>query len=67
MASPIEVLHSRQKLPLFQDDSLRRGELPPRQANGGLVGDPGFAPRVFREIADIARDRKSKAAQLYAN
>jgi hypothetical protein len=46
MASPIEVLHSRQKLPLFQDDSLRRGELPPRQANGGLVGDPGFAPRV---------------------
>jgi hypothetical protein len=35
MASPIDVLHSRQKRPLFQDDSLRRGE---------------FAPRVFRGI-----------------
>jgi hypothetical protein len=50
MASPIDVLHSRQKRPLFQDDSLRRGEFPPRQANGGLVGGPGFAPRVFRGI-----------------
>jgi hypothetical protein len=47
LASPFEILHSRQKRPLFQDDSLRRGEFPPRQANDGLVGDPGFTPRVF--------------------
>jgi hypothetical protein len=31
--------------PLAHDDSLWRGEFPPRQANCGLVEDPGFAPR----------------------
>lgn len=26
MASPVEVLHSRQKRPLIQDDKLKRGD-----------------------------------------
>ena len=30
MASPIQVLHSRQERPLFQDDRLKRGEFTPR-------------------------------------
>jgi hypothetical protein len=28
---------------------LKRGEYPPRQANSGLVEDPGFAPRDLFE------------------
>ena len=35
--------------PLAHDDRLRRGEFPPRQANSGLVEDPGFAPGSFHE------------------
>src|SRR5579871_867389 len=38
--------------PLVQDDRLRRGEFPPRQANTGLVGDPGFTPRSFVWVWD---------------
>jgi hypothetical protein len=55
MASPIDVLHSRQKRPLFQDDSLRRGEFPPRQANGGLVGGPRFCTARLSGDLDIGK------------
>jgi hypothetical protein len=30
------------------DDNLWRGEFPPRQANSGLVGDPGCAARLMK-------------------
>src|ERR1051325_5473359 len=36
------------------DDSLLRGEIPPRQAKTGLVGGPGFAPRGHRELRPSA-------------
>jgi hypothetical protein len=43
-ASPIWIVRLP-AAPLAHDDRLRRGEIPPRQAKTGLVGDPGFAPR----------------------
>jgi hypothetical protein len=48
---------------------LRRGEIPPRQANIGLVGDPGLRRAALviagiAVIADIARDRKTRASPL---
>jgi hypothetical protein len=69
VASPIEVLHSRQRRPLFQDDRSRRGEFPPRQAKSGLVGEPRLrrAALVIADIAviaEIARDRKGKSLLL---
>jgi hypothetical protein len=57
-ASPVQVLHSRQRRPLFQDDKLKRGEFPLRQANTRLVGGPDFTPRGSLFLtADCADDR----------
>jgi hypothetical protein len=53
-ASPgLRSFDSRLK-PLAHDDSLWRGEIPPRQAKIGLVGDPGFAPRGFNGLRPSA-------------
>jgi hypothetical protein len=41
--------------PLAHDDSLMRGEFPPRRANSGLVEDPGFAPRGLFELPELPK------------
>jgi hypothetical protein len=51
MASPVEVLHSRQKRPLIQDDRLKHGDYCAARL---------WVSAMIAGIAEIARDREKQ-------